>query len=89
MFICPERGTNNLRMFQLMPLPPHHLLLHCVVISTFLVLAYPGCPGKEAIKQMPLDFGTTRVGRYQKGKSRKVKTNLDLLEQEISEWQHN
>ena len=30
--------------------------------------------------------GTTRVSRYQKGKTRKVKTNLDLLEQE-SEWQ--
>ena len=26
--------------------------------------------------------GTTRVSRYQKGKARKVKTNLDLLEQE-------
>jgi len=26
--------------------------------------------------------GTTRVRRYQKGKTRKVKTNLDLLEQE-------
>jgi len=26
---------------------------------------------------------TTRVNRYQKGKTRKVKTNLDLLEQEI------
>jgi len=26
--------------------------------------------------------GTTRVSRYQKGKTRKVKTNLDLLEQE-------
>jgi len=26
--------------------------------------------------------GTTRVSRYQKGKIRKVKTNLDLLEQE-------
>jgi len=30
--------------------------------------------------------GTTRVSRYQKGKTRKVKTNLDLLQQE-SEWQ--
>jgi len=30
------------------------------------------CPGR-----------TTRVSRYQKGKTRKVKTNLDLLEQEI------
>jgi len=28
--------------------------------------------------------GTTQVSRYQKGKTRKVKTNLDLLEQE---WQ--
>jgi len=27
--------------------------------------------------------GTTRVSRYQKGQTRKVKTNLDLLEQEI------
>ena len=27
--------------------------------------------------------GSTRVSRYQKGKTRKVKTNLDLLEQEI------
>jgi len=27
--------------------------------------------------------GTTRVSRYQKGKTRKVKTSLDLLEQEI------
>jgi len=27
--------------------------------------------------------GTTRVSRYQKGKTRKVKTNLDLLEQEM------
>jgi len=27
--------------------------------------------------------GTTRVSRYQKDKTRKVKTNLDLLEQEI------
>jgi len=27
--------------------------------------------------------GTTRVSRYQKGKTRKVKTNLDLLEQQI------
>jgi len=28
-------------------------------------------------------FGTTRVSRYRKGKTKKVKTNLDLLEQEI------
>jgi len=27
--------------------------------------------------------GTTQVSRYQKGKTRKVETNLDLLEQEM------
>jgi len=27
--------------------------------------------------------GSTRVSRYQKGKTKKVKTHLDLLEQEI------
>jgi len=35
--------------------------------------------------------GTTRVSRYQKGKTRKGKTNLDLLEQEIvsgDTWVH-
>jgi len=26
--ICLERGANDLHMVQLMPLPPHHLLLH-------------------------------------------------------------
>jgi len=35
-----------------MPLLPHHLLLHKnpEQVFTFLVLAYPGCPGKEAVK---------------------------------------
>ena len=28
-------------------------------------------------------FGSTRVSRYQKGKTKTDKTNLDLLEQEI------
>jgi len=41
MVICLERGANDLHMVQLMPLPPHHLLLH------HLVLAYPGCSGKR------------------------------------------
>jgi len=26
--ICLERGANDLHMAKLMPLPPHHLLLH-------------------------------------------------------------
>jgi len=28
MVICLEHGANDLHMFQLMPLPPRHLLLH-------------------------------------------------------------
>jgi len=48
--ICLERGASDLRMVQLMPLPPHHLCFVKIQIGlTFLVLAYPGCPGKEAV----------------------------------------
>jgi len=46
MVICLLRGANDLHMVQLMPLPPHHLLIHGL---TFLVPAYPVCPGKEAV----------------------------------------
>jgi len=28
MVICLEQGASDLHMVQLMPLPPHHLLLH-------------------------------------------------------------
>jgi len=28
MVICLDRGANSLHMIQLIPLPPHHLLLH-------------------------------------------------------------
>jgi len=40
-------------MVQLMPLPPHHFLLHQnPEWFTFLVPAlYAGCPGKEAVKR--------------------------------------
>jgi len=48
--ICLERGA-DLHMAQLMPLP---LTVSCSskiqIGSTFLVPAYPGCPGKEAVK---------------------------------------
>ena len=48
--ICLERGA-DLHMAQLMPLP---LTVSCSskiqIGLTFLVLAYPGCPGKEAVK---------------------------------------
>jgi len=48
--ICLELGA-DLLMAQLMPLP---LTVSCSsniqIGFTFLVQAYPGCPGKEAIK---------------------------------------
>jgi len=50
MVICLERGA-DMHMAQLMPLP---LTVSCSskiqIGFTFLVPAYPGCPGKEAIK---------------------------------------
>ena len=50
MVICLERGA-DLHMTQLMPLP---LTVSCSskiqIGFTFLVLAYPGSPGKEAVK---------------------------------------
>ena len=49
-----------------------------------LVPAYPGCPGSKAVKRslllLLLLSGTTRVSRYQKGK-----TNLDFTEARDSE----
>jgi len=48
--ICLERGA-DLHMAQLMPLP---LTVSCSskiqIGFTYLVLAYPGCPGKEDVK---------------------------------------
>ena len=56
MVICLERGA-DLHMAQLMPLP---LTVSCSskiqIGFTFLVLAYPGCPGKEAVKWLLLLF---------------------------------
>ena len=50
MVICLEWGA-DLHMAQLMPLP---LTVSCSskiqIGFTFLVPAYPGCPGKEAVK---------------------------------------
>ena len=52
--ICLERGA-DLQMAQLMPLP---LTVSCSskiqIGFTFLVPAYPGCPGKEAVKWLLL-----------------------------------
>jgi len=48
--ICLEQGANDLHMVQLMPLPPHHLLLQQnPEWFTFLVPAYPGCPKKRPL----------------------------------------
>jgi len=50
--ICLERGA-DLHMAQLMPLP---LTVSCSsqiqIGFTFLVPAYPGCPGKEAVERL-------------------------------------
>jgi len=52
MVICLERGA-DMHMSQLMPLPLP-LTVSCSskiqIGFTFLVPAYPGCPGKEAVK---------------------------------------
>jgi len=49
--ICVERSTDDLHVVQLMPLPP---IISCFIKiqsgSAFLVLAYPGCPVKAAVK---------------------------------------
>jgi len=53
MVTCLERGANDLHMVQLMPLPPHHLLLKDnPEWFTFLMPTYLGCLGKKAVKWM-------------------------------------
>ena len=53
MVICLERGANDLHMVQLMPLPPHHLLLQQnPEWFILLVRSYLGCPGKKAVKHL-------------------------------------
>ena len=53
MGIYQERGANDLHMVQLMPLPPHHILIQQnLEWFILLVLAYPGCPGKKAVKRL-------------------------------------
>ena len=48
--ISLERGA-DLHMVQLMPLPADVSYSSKIQIGfTFLVPAYPGCPGKEAVK---------------------------------------
>ena len=55
--VCLEQGADSLHMVQLMPLHPKtpsslvSLKLR-LVLPGFLVPAYPGCPGKEAVKRV-------------------------------------
>jgi len=51
MVICLESGANDLHMVLLMPLPPH-LASKIPIGLIFLVLAYSGRHGKDAIKWM-------------------------------------
>jgi len=43
-------------LVQLMPLPSQNPIISCLIYIqtgfTSLVLAYPGCPGKEAVKRV-------------------------------------
>jgi len=54
MRLCLEQGAHCLHMVQLMPLPSQNPINSCLIYIqagfTFLVRAYPGCPGKETIK---------------------------------------
>ena len=50
------RGAYCLHMIQLMPLLPQNPIISCLIYIqsgfTVLVPAYPGCPGKEAVKRV-------------------------------------
>ena len=56
MDICLEQGADCLHMVQMMPLPPETPLslasFKSRLVLTFLVPAYPGCPGKEAVERL-------------------------------------
>jgi len=63
MAICLERGANGLPLVQLMRLPP---IVSCSLnnnVLTFLVLAYPGCRGKEATKRVSFSCSLSNLLR--------------------------
>jgi len=57
MVICWEQGANDFHMLKLILLPP---IITCFIKIhiglTFLMPAYPGCPGKEATKRVSNDI---------------------------------
>ena len=63
----------------------HHSVFSKVNHAVFIIWYSPTCTHTHTTVLLLFwnMSGTTRVSRYQKGKTRKVKTNLDLLEQEI------
>ena len=84
MDICLEPGANDLHMVQLMSLPPRRLLLQqnpewCIL----LVLAYPGCPEKKAIKRLCVcvcsDFGLRLQCRKLASHSNSKKASAALM----------
>jgi len=55
--ICLQRGADCLHMVQLMPLPSQNPIISCLKSNPdwfYLsgTRAYPGCPGKEAVKRV-------------------------------------
>jgi len=55
MVICVEQGADCLHMVQLMalhPKPPPSFASFKSRLVFELMLAYPGCPGKEAVKRV-------------------------------------
>ena len=56
MVICLEWGANDLRMVRHSSWCHCHPIISCLIKIqiglTFLVPAYPGCPGKEAVKRV-------------------------------------
>jgi len=51
--------ANVLHVVQRMPLPPSSLASENPEWFTFLVPAYPGCPGKKAVKRNTTNTTTT------------------------------
>ena len=64
------RPTNNVKAHLMIMMTHFHSFITHTQHTTVLLLVWNMS-------------GSTRVSRYQKGKTKKVKTNLDLLEQEI------
>jgi len=57
MVMCLERGADCLHMVQLMSLHPKTPIISFLVyiqtgFQTFLMPAYPGCPGKQAVRRV-------------------------------------